>query len=87
MSGAGGVLGVATEAGGEELLFVIEEAIVPENEESEVAFELAADGIGSMGGEAAGLVAEAVIPGLGPGVGAGVAVVYAGIAGGSALAG
>lgn len=87
MNGGGLVFGVAAEACGEEALFLIEQAIMPENEESEAAFEFATDGIGGMGGEAMGLVVQTGGPGLGGGMGSGIAMVYAGIAGGSPLAG
>ncbi len=81
-----GVRAEVFETEDEEAVFLGEQAVVPEDVEDEICFQSAADGIGSDGGETAGLEAEFGRPILRHDISVGEGVVDTGVAGGLALA-
>lgn len=81
MGASFGVEGVALEAGGEDLVFLVVEAAGPEKVVGEVEFERAPGGVGGVLGDLDGLPAEFTVPGGGHSMEARGAVVEAGVLG------
>lgn len=74
-------------AGAEDVIFGVVEAEAPEGVEGDLEFEVAADGVDGVGGEAMGFGGTLLLPGDGEEVFTGVGVVDAGVAGGDGFAG
>ena len=86
MGAAGEIAVAAVDALGEEGLFLIGEMVEPEDLESEVVFEGAADGVGGIGGDAQSLLVVLKLVVRGDGVLVGVGAVDATVAGGDGFA-